>query len=181
MSTVGNGFLDELRTAYTNFLDQRKHLDNKTSSMIGISGTISTLLFGFGTFTLTRIDPKYNLLPFASGILILAIIMIVASALLSLWAFKTERYLQVLSKTIFFIGKNIDERSVQQWENANPEVLQKRMVRDYIRCNRVNSECNASKSRKITWAQVNVNSTLRRILGVCQIKRRNNQINNYCC
>jgi hypothetical protein len=81
LSNVDNGFPEELRLAYNTILDQRKHLDNKTSSMMATSGTTSTLLFGFGTFIITRIDPKYELLPYAYGILILAIIMSIASAI----------------------------------------------------------------------------------------------------
>jgi hypothetical protein len=109
------------------------------------SGTTSTLLFGFGTFIVTRIDPNYEYLSYASGSLIAAITLSVASSFFSFWAFKTESYTRVLADNFFFLGRNIDEENIQRWEDAAPEVLQRRMIRDYIRCNRLNNECNNSK------------------------------------
>jgi hypothetical protein len=48
----------------------------------------------------------------------------------------------------------MDERSIQQWESVSQDALRRRMVRDYIRCNRVNNDCNTSKAKIIIVAQI---------------------------
>src|SRR5438105_4763364 len=102
MSDNLDNFVEELRLAYNNILDLRKHLDNKASSMITASSTVSSLLFGFGTFILTKINPTYQLTSDAIIALIIAVGVTVVSALISLRAFKMEKYRYVMSHSKFF-------------------------------------------------------------------------------
>lgn len=48
-------YLQELRSQYDNELDVRKNLDDKVGKMITTTGTVTSLLFGFGVFIITRL------------------------------------------------------------------------------------------------------------------------------
>lgn len=153
MSSNVNNFIEELRLAYNNILDLRKHLDGKASTMIATSGTVSSLLFGFGTFTLTRITPVYPFLPYAVVTLIAAVVVTAISALISLRAFETGKYDYVMSHSRFFRGGRLNEKVVRGYREAKPESFQKNMIDDYLQCNRINNEINNNKVRKISRAQ----------------------------
>src|SRR5712691_1671907 len=154
MSTSLNHLVEELRLAYNNVLDLRKHLDNKASTMIATSGTISSLLFGFGTFTLTKIDYTYPFLFWAYLSLIAAVVVTVASALISLWAFKTEEYKYAMSHSRFFRKDEFNEEVISGYQNARPEAFQRTLVHDYLKCNFINSKYNNCKVKKMTIAQI---------------------------
>jgi hypothetical protein len=153
VSTNLENLVEELRLAYNDILDLRKHLDNKASTMIATSGTVSSLLFGFGTFTLTKINPTYPLLFHASVALIAAVIVTIASALVSLRAFKTEEYKYVMSHSRFFLKDAFNEEVIRGYQDSEPEEFRKTMIRDYLKCNLMNSNYNNNKVKKITLAQ----------------------------
>lgn len=121
--------------------------------MIATSGTVSSLLFGFGIFTLTKIDPTYPFLFYASVTLIAAVVVTVASALISLRAFKTEEYYYAMSHSRFFRKDTFNEEVIRGYQDAEPKAFQKTMVFDYLKCNFMNSNYNNSKVKKITIAQ----------------------------
>ena len=153
MSSIPNNFIEELRLAYNNILDLRKHLDSKASSMMATSGTVSSILFGFGTFMLTRMNPTYPFLPYAVVTLIAAIVATAVSALISVRAFKSDKYDYVMSYSRFFRGGQLNEDIIRGYREARPESFQSVMIHDYLQCNRVNSEFNDNKVRKITLAE----------------------------
>ncbi len=120
--------------------------------MIATSGTVSSLLFGFGTFTLTKIDPTYPFLFYAFLTLVAAVVVTVASALISLRAFKTEKYYYVMSHSRFFRQDAFNE-VMRLYQDADPEIFRRTLVHDYLDCNLINSEYNNCKVKKITLAQ----------------------------
>jgi len=60
--------------------------------MIATSGTVTSLLFGFGTFILSRLKPDYTLLDYAIISLIVVILVNIGSVILSILAFRLQRY-----------------------------------------------------------------------------------------
>ena len=59
MGEPESSFLEELKRRYDLLLDIRKTLENKALSMITFSGTIATLLFGFGYFVINSLGLNY--------------------------------------------------------------------------------------------------------------------------
>jgi hypothetical protein len=103
---------------------------------------------------LTKIDPSYPFLLHASVTLITAIVLSVASTLISLWAFKTENYYYVMSYSRFFQKNAFNEQVIRLFLNAKVETFERTMVYDYLTCNRINSKYNDSKLKKIILAQI---------------------------
>ena len=163
VSAAPTGFLQELKAAYNDVLDQRKNLDSKASSVIATSSTISSLLFGFGAFILTKIDPAYSLLLPASVTLIFAVVVNIASVFFSLRAFKTEGYYYVMTHDIFFQkqqntkmdvkNESFNEDVIEQFKKASSIEFEDLMIHDYLKCNLFNTKHNASKVKKLTVAQ----------------------------
>ena len=67
--------LDQLKLQYKIELETQQNLDNKISSLMATSGTVTGLLFGFGTFLVTKILLNYEFLYFSIASLIVAIIV----------------------------------------------------------------------------------------------------------
>ncbi len=68
-------FLDELKSHYKIELETQQNLDNKISILMATSVTVTGLLFGFGTFLVTKILLNYEFLYFSIASLIVAIIV----------------------------------------------------------------------------------------------------------
>jgi hypothetical protein len=85
-------FLEELKSHYKIELETQQNLDNKISSLMATSGTVTGLLFGFGTFLVTKILLNYEFLYFSIGSLIIAIIANLASFILCMLAYKVKKY-----------------------------------------------------------------------------------------
>jgi hypothetical protein len=66
-------FLDEIKIQYNKEFEIRQNLDGKATSLIATAGTLTGLLFGFGTFLLTNIKPSYTLSFLAISLLMVAI------------------------------------------------------------------------------------------------------------
>lgn len=165
MSADDNKFLQELRSAYDNILKQRNHLDNKAATMLTASSTVTSLLFGFGIFIFTRIDPSYQFLLHASILLAMAIVLNIGSVLVSVLAFRTENYRYVNTSTRFFEkgeyteeeikkAKNYNEVEIEYFKDMNTRKFEDILVHDYLSCNHLNSLYNFRKASKVTIAQI---------------------------
>ena len=71
--------LDELKSHYKIELETQQNLDNKMTSLMATSGTVTGLLLGFGTFLVTKILLNYEFLYFSIASLIVAIIVYIYS------------------------------------------------------------------------------------------------------
>ena len=67
--------LDQLKLQYKIELETQQNLDNKISILMATFGTVTGLLFGFGTFLVTKILLNYEFLYFSIASLIVAIIV----------------------------------------------------------------------------------------------------------
>jgi hypothetical protein len=153
-------FLQELRMQYNNELDLRKNLDNKASSTIATSGTVTSLLFGFGTFILSRLKPDYTLIDYAIISLIVAILINIGSVILSILAFRLQKYKYAMTPERFFQTANYTEEEIEEGKNFNNKEIndfqtkpitefQHDMILDYLECNIYNAKKNYSKAK---WA-----------------------------
>jgi hypothetical protein len=164
LSSGYNKFLHELRSAYIDVLNQRKHLDDKAASMLTVSSTVTSLLFGFGIFILTRIDPIYPLSQHASILLVAAIVLNIVSVSVSIRAFKTENYRYASTSARYFEkgeyteedaneARNYNEVEIEYIKDMNPTEFENMLIHDYLSCNHLNSKYNARKAGKITLSQ----------------------------
>ncbi len=74
MESVGI-FLNELNKQNNREFDLKNSLENKSNSLITISGIVIPLLFAFGIFVIEKIDRNYSLFIVAVGLLSLIIIL----------------------------------------------------------------------------------------------------------
>jgi hypothetical protein len=52
--------LSELKLQYENVLRLKEGLENRANSLVAVSATVATLLFAFGTFLYTDIEPPHQ-------------------------------------------------------------------------------------------------------------------------
>jgi len=149
---------------YNNELDLRKSLDNKASSMIATSGTVTSLLFGFGTFILSRLKPDYTLLDYAIISLIGVILINIGSVFLAILAFRLQKYKYAMTPERFFQIENYTEEEIKEGTNFNNKEIkdfetkpiadfQCDMIHDYLECNIYNAKKNCSKAKQVIWSQ----------------------------
>jgi hypothetical protein len=155
-------YLQELRLQYNNELDLRKNLDDKASKMITTAGTVTSLLFGFGVFIITRLGLE-SLANVATYFLIAAVLANIASIFLSLMALRLTKYAYVMTYDNFFTNDDYTKQQIQESENYNEKEIEdyKRkdltefkdeMIHDYLKCNRHNALKNESKVTKIKYS-----------------------------
>jgi hypothetical protein len=65
--------MEILQSEYDKQFEISRHTDNKASNMLATAGTVTGLLFGFGTFLVSNIELDYQFISFAFFLLIIAI------------------------------------------------------------------------------------------------------------
>lgn len=141
-----------------------RHTDNKASNMLATAGTVTGLLFGFGTFLVSNIKIDYEFISYAIFLLISGIILNISSVFLSILAFKMRRYEQVLvpdpylkktgyNESVIKRAENYDIDAIYSLVNTDSPTLTRDLIKTYITCNKINSEINAKKGSKVLYAQ----------------------------
>lgn len=165
--------LDELKSHYKIELEIQKNLDTKNSSMIATIGTVTGLLFGFGTFLVTKIALDYEYVNYSIAILIIAICANLISFILCMFAFKIKKYLFLMRegliedenklkiKDIRSLAKdeNIDTitnytKKFNELEQMTPSAFHNRLIKLYIISNAINKKNNDIKAKIILIAQI---------------------------
>ena len=156
--------IDVLKSEYQKEFDTARNTDSKASNMLATAGTVTGLLFGFGTFLVSNIKSDYELITFAMFFLLVAIGSNIVSVILSIFAFKMRRYQYVINPNYFFkdIGydiktrkgaENYDDKEIDKF-TANLEDMEKDLIKSYITCNKLNFLVNDKKGYLVLWAQM---------------------------
>lgn len=139
---------------------------SKATSIISIAGAVSSLLFGFGTFLLTRMEPSYELVGVAMIILGVAVVLDAISVGLAFWASRIRKYQFVMTTTRkFFQQEQYTTKEIKQAKNYNVKEIEKFMhmtheefndmiIHDHLSCIKLNSETNRFKAKLIMAAQI---------------------------
>jgi hypothetical protein len=164
-----NGLLDELKAQYDKEFETQEALDEKTSNMMATAGTVTSLLFGFGTFLVARIEPTYALLYFAIlSLLLAAIITNIFSVFMCVKAYYVRDYYFV-AKDKSFLKKNpnsytakddiaglkgLDDDRIRHYIEMEESDFKLSLIRTYIRYNLINADNNDKKAKYVTLAQL---------------------------
>ena len=156
--------MEILQSEYDKQFEISRHTDNKASNMLATAGTVTGLLFGFGTFLVSNIELDYQFISFAFFLLIIAIIANISSVFLSILAFKMRRYTYVLGSDLFLKktgypvkvieeAKNYDIDRLKNILDKQPTTLTTDLIFTYITINKKNYEMNDRKGLMVLLAQ----------------------------
>jgi hypothetical protein len=166
-------FLDEIKSHYKIELETQQNLDNKISSLMATSGTVTGLLFGFGTFLVTKILLNYEFLYFSIASLIIAILANLVSFILCMLAYKIKNYFFIMREG-FIVNENTltheeilaltkDENienkyfnniKIDKYEKMEVSKFYHIFIRFYLIANAINKKNNDAKGIKIFYAQI---------------------------
>jgi hypothetical protein len=163
-----NELLDELKAQYNKEFETQESLDKKASTMMATAGTVTSLLFGFGTFLVARVEPTYALLYFAILSLLLAsIITNIFSVFMCVKAYYVRDYYFV-AKDKSFLKKNpnsynakdiaglkgLDDDRIRHYIEMRESDFKLGLIRTYIAYTLINADNNDKKAKYITLAQL---------------------------
>jgi hypothetical protein len=163
-----NELLDELKAQYDKEFETQETLDKKTSTMMATAGTVTTLLFGFGTFLVTRIEPTYALLYFAILSLLAAIITNIFCVFMCVKAYYVRDYYFV-ARDKSFLKKNpnsydakddiaglkgLDDDRIRHYIQMEESDFKLWLTRTYIAYTLINADNNDKKAKNIALAQL---------------------------
>ena len=109
--------IEVLKSEYQKEFDTARNTDSKASNMLATAGTVTGLLFGFGTFLVSNIKPDFELISYAMFFLLLAIVSNIISVILSVFAFRMLRYQYVISLNYFLTDSGYDMKTRKSAEN----------------------------------------------------------------
>lgn len=137
------------------------------------SGTVTGLLFGFGTFLVTKINNNYEFLYFTIFSLVFAILANLSSFVLCLRAYKIRDYYFIMREgfiknensitrdELMSIGndqnlnsKYFENSKIEEYERMEESKFYSIMIRFYLMANAINKKNNDSKGKKIFYAQI---------------------------
>lgn len=170
---LNDKFLEELKLQYNKELEAKDSLETKANSIITISGTIATFLFGFGLFMIEKLGSTYSFIHLISVLLAIGLSGIILAIILSAWSYRTDTYRYAMIHKVFYKSEVLDEENVRRYENAPSDVFFDTMVRAYLRCNKQNSQNNASKAARIgssLWFFILGIATIPAIIGILLIR-----------
>jgi hypothetical protein len=162
-----NELLDEVKAQYSREFESQEVMDGKASTMMATAGTVTGLLFGFGTFLVTKIDPTYGLLYFAIISLLAAIITNIFCVLMCIKAYYVRDYYFVarnkslLKKDInFYTAKEIEaleplnDDKIREYVHMGKSEFQWLLTRTYIMYTLKNADNNDKKTANVRFAQI---------------------------
>jgi hypothetical protein len=153
-------FLQDLKDAYENEFELTNGLDAKANNFLTISGLVATLLFGFGSLMVDKLDASYVMLMPVSILLMIGIVGNVMSIFWSVMALRLHTYWIAMSPFDFFndpLNENdnsFNQKQVEKYRDGeNEDEYIRRQVRDYLIANRANRLRTKEKGKKIKIAQ----------------------------
>lgn len=116
--------LDELKKQWDNEWQRNQALEGKAVTIIQVSSTVTTLVFGFVTLSKSLASFTFN--PILQTIIILGIIFSISSIITSILALRTYRYIVPLNIDQFFRKNDygapiVDISNVDQIKSKKPE------------------------------------------------------------
>jgi hypothetical protein len=150
-------FVNALKASYEKEFDNGSDLDSKAASMITMSGTISTLFFGFGTLFLKEIpSSKVEVFLPASIILIIETILLTFIIKYAVDAYKVKGdpyYTAIPHEQFINSDGQLNEKMVKGFVNMDKKLYNKRLIEGYIKGIDENIKKNHRKREKIVHSQ----------------------------
>jgi hypothetical protein len=136
-----------------------KSLDTKATTMITISATTTSLLIGFATALLSRIDTHFFFFNHVAILLGGGLILTIVSIVIFLISARPRGYFEALSSKIFFRPESkkrkieefedLDRNKLEQFVHASPDKFMRYRIEEYLIVIRKNSRVNESRYRMI--------------------------------
>jgi hypothetical protein len=147
-------FLDELNKQNNRELDLKNSLENKSNSLITVSGIVIPLLFAFGIFVIEKIDRGYPLFGVAEALLCLIIVLNIISIVFAVLSAKIRNYAFPFLHFNFFDNKaKIDVYAIKEYTDSQPNEFNELLIEEYLSCNKSNFEINEKKAHYIKIGQ----------------------------
>jgi hypothetical protein len=157
-------FLTEIKEQFQRETDFKKTLDDKSSTMVTMASSVSTLLIAIGTFLITRIEPKASGFPesiFFDSIIILSvgIVFAIIAAYNFIRAYSLRSYLFPFAKKDFFYKENENgedeykRKAMEDFRTADNASIERYIIQEYARCIVDFGSKNEQRSRNIVWGQ----------------------------
>jgi hypothetical protein len=146
-------FFQEVKEQFQRQLDIKDSLEGKANNLLTISGTVGTLLFGFGTFLIEKIAPQYPFILIITTFLVAGIIAIVVALLYAVYAFRLQAYLFPIHHRIFFPNNQLSNAIIGQFEAADVAEFYVTMINAYLNGIKMNSEKNDEKASRLKLSQ----------------------------
>lgn len=153
MSNVDT-FLEELNKQHNRENDLKNSLENKSNSLITVSGIIIPLLFGFGIFVIEKILQNYNLRDISEILLVFIIISNISVIGLAIWSSLIRNYKYPFLHSKFFDNiSHINELEVKNYTSSKPNEFNDMLIEAYLKSNKYNFEINEKKAKYIRIGQ----------------------------
>jgi hypothetical protein len=152
--SAGEHVLEEMRRQYDRTWEIKNSLESKGSGIIGVSGTVATLLFGFGTFALQNLNPGYSLLPLFIALLTIGIVTSVTAILLSALLYRVSAHGVPIDPNELEKTDKSKNRTIDLYIKATTKDFDETMINDYlkrIKKNNGNNETKAKLVKGATW------------------------------
>jgi O-antigen/teichoic acid export membrane protein len=136
------------------------------------SGTVTGLLFGFGTFLVTKISHDYTFLYYTIFSLVFAILANLGSFVFCMMAFRIKDYYFIMregfrrqentltKEDILSISNNInnsehlDRSKIEEFEKLGASEFYSKLIRYYLIANAYNKKNNDLKAKSTYYAQI---------------------------
>jgi len=147
-------FLDELNKQNNRELDLKNSLENKSNSLITVSGIVIPLLFAFSIFIIEKIDRSYHLFWITAGILSCIIILNISSLVFAVWSAKIRHYRYPFTHFNFFDNTDkINVSAIKKYTNSQENEFNEMLIKAYLKSNKRNFETNEKKAKYIRIGQ----------------------------
>jgi plastocyanin len=133
--------IEELRLRYTKCFDEKKELEDKAKNIVSTGATITSLVFGFVTFSSSVF--KFTFPPVLGIILVLSIIASIVAILIAIGALRLQNYDVIHTKEA--------ETHKEDLKTAKDSQLVEHLIGNYIDCIFTNDTKNESKGREVKW------------------------------
>lgn len=137
--------IEELRSAYDKQWDAKDTLEDKAKNIISTSATITSLVFGFVTFSISVF--KFSFPPALGLAIVGSIIASILAILISMWILKLQNYHTTINLTDL-------QSNLTAFKQIQDKELRGTAIDSYVICITHNHNENAKKSKNITYANI---------------------------
>lgn len=146
-------FFQEIKDQYSRSIESRNNLDSKANNIITMSGTIVTLLMGFGTFILKDIKLEYAFLHHAIFALAIGIVLMIIGIVFSVLAYRVKTKLYPVGYKVFYPDGKYNKTIVDKFRNSTEKEFYARIIEEYLASIKSNMELNSKKSKMVKISQ----------------------------
>jgi hypothetical protein len=151
--TSSQEFLEELKKQYDRVFEIKKDLESKANNIMTVSGTVGTLLFGFGVFLVDKLGHTYALIIPISILLIVGIAADIVALSLSARAFGIMQYRFAIVAESFYKNGRLNSTEIDDYRKMQKEEFYETMIWEYIKCINENFGNNNSRAALIVPSQ----------------------------